>query len=148
MIKNSPSDFPFTKMQGVGNDFTLIDGREFSGVDWSGLAVEICDRRFGVGADGLLVIDNSTIADATMRMYNPDGTPDFCGNGIRCVARFLAEETIQLPSTSTSTSTIHSHTLNIATLAGVRRTVVADPGRDQCLVTVDMGKPRFDPQDI
>src|SRR5438045_8329380 len=91
MSKNLRSNFPFTKMQGVGNDFVLIDGRECSGVDWSGLAVEICDRRFGVGADGLLVIDNSSIADATMRMYNPDGSPDFCGNGIRCVARYLAE---------------------------------------------------------
>src|SRR5437773_7048180 len=124
-----PSNIPFTKMQGVGNDFVLIDGREYSGMDWSGLATEICDRRFGVGADGLLVIDHSNIADAAMRMYNPDGTPDFCGNGIRCVARYLAEEALGVGRRAMGKSPNHpitqshnhptSHTLDIATLAGV-----------------------------
>jgi diaminopimelate epimerase len=148
-----PETLQFTKMQGVGNDFVLIDGREYRGMDWPGLAIEICDRRFGVGSDGLLVIDHSNIADAAMRMYNPDGTPDFCGNGIRCVARYLAEESLGVgpradPPITQSYNHAITHTLNIATLAGVRRTATADPGTDHCSVTVDMGKPRFEPSDI
>jgi diaminopimelate epimerase len=149
-----PETIQFTKMQGVGNDFVLIDGREYSGMDWSGLAVEICDRRFGIGSDGLLVIDHSNIADATMRMYNPDGTPDFCGNGIRCVARYLVEQTSSILFTHMSCSPPHldtstpPHALSIATLAGVCRTVTSNPGTDNCTVSVDMGQARFEPQDI
>src|ERR1041385_7386164 len=90
---DSSTTIRFTKMQGVGNDFVLVDGREMRNADWTNLAVQVCDRRFGVGADGLLVIDSSTMADVLMRMYNPDGTPDVCGNGLRCVARFVAERT-------------------------------------------------------
>src|SRR5690242_2070088 len=74
-MSKSPQTVKFTKMQGVGNDFVVVDGRALSDMDWSGLAREICDRRFGVGADGLLVIDTSRIANVMMRMYNPDGTP-------------------------------------------------------------------------
>jgi len=79
---------PFDKMQGIGNDFVVIDARDRPGADWSGLAIALCDRHFGVGADGLLVVDSDPCADARMHMYNPDGTADFCGNGLRCVARY------------------------------------------------------------
>jgi len=147
----NPVTVQFTKLQGVGNDFVLIDGRGLSGIDWSGLAQEICDRRFDVGADGLLVIDHSTIADAAMRMYNPDGTPDFCGNGIRCIARYLTEEALgvrRLESAKTKMPRLDAHSLDIATLAGVRHTVTRGAGTDHCTVTVDMGQPRFDPECI
>ena len=69
----------FTKMQGVGNDFVVVDGRQYASVDWSTLALELCDRHTGVGADGLLVLENTHLADVRMRMYNPDGTPDVHG---------------------------------------------------------------------
>src|SRR5205814_5085245 len=84
----------FAKMQGVGNDFVVVDGRRDSDYDWSALAIELCDRRTGIGADGLLVLDETGRADIMMRMYNPDGTPDVCGNGLRCVARYVVERRI------------------------------------------------------
>lgn len=133
-----PDRIPFTKMQGVGNDFVVVDGRRNSDLDWSTLAIEICDRRFGVGADGLLVLENSRTADLLMRMYNPDGTPDVCGNGLRCVARYAVERGIHARDT-----------LRIATLAGLRPAQM-HRGADGRIVavTVGMGEPRFDPISI
>src|SRR4051812_1632265 len=78
----------FTKMQGAGNDFVLLDGTREPERDWSALAVPLCSRHFGVGADGLLVMLPSHVADVRMRMFNPDGTEDDCGNGLRCAALF------------------------------------------------------------
>jgi len=128
----------FTKMQGVGNDFVVVDGRALRDLDWSGLAREICDRRFGVGADGLLVVDTSLRADVAMRMFNPDGTPDVCGNGLRCVSRFVADKDgLALPAS-----------LRIATLAGVRNASVEQHDDGGTAVQVEMGEPRFAPGDI
>jgi len=125
-------------MQGVGNDFVVVDGREDGDTDWSVLAVEICDRRTGVGADGLLVLDDTHSADIMMRMYNPDGTPDVCGNGLRCLARYAVEHGI-----------VASETLRIATLAGVRAAQVhRDEAGEITSVTVNMGLPHFDPPTI
>lgn len=124
-------------MQGVGNDFIVVDARASRPLDWAALAREVCDRRFGIGADGLLVIETSHIADIAMRMYNPDGTPDVCGNGLRCVARYVLEKSGNSAST-----------LRIATLAGVRETELYRAPSGECHVTVDMGKPRFNPADI
>jgi diaminopimelate epimerase len=125
-------------MQGVGNDFVVVDGRGQNRLDWSALAKEICDRRLGIGADGLLVIDTTRLADIMMRMYNPDGTPDVCGNGLRCVARCFIERLT--PNAQ--------HSLRIATLAGVRHATVAWNETGECIVTVEMGVPRFTPVDI
>src|SRR5947209_13531818 len=83
-----PKELRFTKMEGVGNDFVVVDGREDAAVDWSTLALELCDRHTGIGADGLLVLEKTSLADIRMRMFNPDGTPDVCGNGLRCMARY------------------------------------------------------------
>jgi diaminopimelate epimerase len=128
----------FTKMQGVGNDFVVVDGRNLRDLDWAGLAREICDRRFGVGSDGLLVLDTSSRADVAMRMYNPDGTPDVCGNGLRCVARFVVEQdALATPA----------H-LRIATLAGLRQADVRRDDSGSFNVRVEMGEPRFAPVDI
>src|SRR5579864_3622173 len=94
-IQNPKSNqLPFTKMQGVGNDFVVVDGRSGHDCDWASLAIEVCDRRMGIGADGLLVLDRTRYADVMMRMYNPDGTPDVCGNGLRCIARYAVERGI------------------------------------------------------
>lgn len=129
------NQFLFTKMQGVGNDFVVIDGRGRGDHDWSALAPEVCDRRLGIGADGLLVLDQTLFADVMMRMYNPDGTPDVCGNGLRCVARYAAEHGI-----------VQSDSLRIGTLAGVREALLhRDADGRISSVTVSMGQPRFDP---
>lgn len=75
----------FAKMQGVGNDFVVVDAEEMRGRDLPALALKLCERRFGVGSDGMLVIGRgSRGADIDFRMFNPDGSEDMCGNGLRC----------------------------------------------------------------
>lgn len=79
----------FYKYQGTGNDFILIDNRSLS---FTGNKINFskhwCDRRFGVGSDGLIFIENSVDADFKMDFYNPDGSQSFCGNGSRCAVSF------------------------------------------------------------
>ena len=82
----------FTKWQGCGNDFVLIDGRKQAPDDYASFAVKVCDRHYGVGADGILVVLPSERADFRMRIFNADGSEaEMCGNGIRCFARYLYE---------------------------------------------------------
>ncbi len=82
----------FTKMHGLGNDFVLLDGRDQPDSPWGKWAVQLLDRRFGVGADQLLVILPSKRADVFMGTFERDGrSSEMCGNGARCVARFLFE---------------------------------------------------------
>jgi diaminopimelate epimerase len=85
--------FDFTKWEGLGNDFIVIDRRE--GGDWPTPehVVQLCDRHFGIGADGLLIITPHPVAGAGMVVINADGSrPEMCGNGLRCVAGALAED--------------------------------------------------------
>ncbi len=84
----------FTKLQGAGNDYIYVDGRD-ADRDWPGLAARISDRHFGVGADGLIVVAPSDKAAVRMRMFNADGSEgEMCGNGIRCFAKFILEREI------------------------------------------------------
>ncbi len=122
----------FVKMQAVGNDFVLVDENARAESDWPRLAVALCDRRFGVGGDGLLVVGPSKVADARMRMFNPDGTEDMCGNGLRCVVHH-AHVAGRSPLSGT-----------IETLAGVRDFRVHPDGT----ITTGMGVPRFAPADL
>ncbi|MSQ61416.1 MAG: diaminopimelate epimerase [Dehalococcoidia bacterium] len=81
----------FAKMHGTGNDFVVVDGRGAER-DWPRLAIAMCDRHFGVGADGILVVEESAVAPLRMRMYNPDGSEaEMCGNGIRCFVKYAVE---------------------------------------------------------
>ncbi len=131
---------PFTKMQGIGNDFIVVDARNGISLDWSALSPEICDRHTGIGADGLLVLENTRFADVVMRMYNPDGTPDVCGNGLRCLSRYVFE-----------TDKVSTDILKVATLAGVRTATClhTSDSTDCCdQISVEMGEPRFLPADI
>ncbi len=80
-------------MQGAGNDFVLVDGRDGRQADWCQLAVKMCDRHFGIGADGLLLVRPSDVADFRMEMWNPDGSvSEMCGNGVRCFGRYLLDD--------------------------------------------------------
>ena len=124
---------PFVKMQSVGNDFVVVDEAAWlPGTLWHETAVALCDRKFGVGADGLLLVGPSQTADLRMRMFNPDGTEDMCGNGLRCVVhRAFARDTISTQG-------------SVETIAGVFRTVVHDDGS----ITTGMGVPQFAPAEI
>jgi diaminopimelate epimerase len=78
---------PFVKVQSIGNDFVLVEARDVPEDNLRGLAMAMCERQFGIGSDGLLVYDDRP--DIIMlRMFNPDGSEDFCGNGLRCAAAF------------------------------------------------------------
>ena len=79
----------FAKMHGAGNDYVYVNGFEEAVADPAALAVEVSDRHFGIGSDGLILILPSAVADLRMRMFNADGSEaEMCGNGIRCVAKY------------------------------------------------------------
>jgi len=99
----------FLKIVGSGNDFVVIDNRKGIIRRREELAKKLCDRKMGIGADGLLLIENSKKADFKMRIFNPDGSEaEMCGNGLRCVFRFLKEKKIT-----------HKKSLMIETKAGI-----------------------------
>jgi diaminopimelate epimerase len=129
----------FTKMHGAGNDYVYVDCfAEPVPRDLPQLARRISDRRFGVGSDGLILICPSERADAEMRMFNADGSPaEMCGNGIRCVAKFLYDHGIR----RREKLTIETAKRIVPMELHVARGVV-----DQ--VRVDMGEPTLNPAQI
>jgi diaminopimelate epimerase len=123
----------FTKWQGTGNDFVIVNGFEETIVDYSTKAIEVCDRHYGIGADGLIMVLPSSIADFQMRIINSDGSePEMCGNGIRCFARYVYESGLT-----------NKTELCVETLAGIiRPTLLLENDRVES-VCVDMGEPRL-----
>ena len=94
---------PFLKVQGAGNDFLLIDAlgenAHLNEIDWSAAAPRICDRHFGVGADGILIAQDTDVAAARMVIVNSDGSDgEMCGNGFRCFTKYLVERVGMTPS--------------------------------------------------
>jgi len=84
------STLSFAKYQGIGNDFILIDDR--AEIFDHKQAAKLCDRNFGIGADGLILLQNDPVADFRMRIFNADGAEaNSCGNGLRCFVRFLQD---------------------------------------------------------
>ena len=82
----------FTKMQGAGNDFILFETGD-ANIDWNAVSKAICDRHYGIGADGLLLLMPSDIADFKMRIFNADGSEsEICGNGLRCMVRYYLDK--------------------------------------------------------
>lgn len=125
-------------MHGLGNDFILIDTRIQRIRNLSRVVPRLCDRRFGIGADQVLVLAESKRAHYRMRIFNADGSEvEMCGNGIRCLAKYIWECEITPPEIR------KSKTLSIETLAGI-----IYPRRSGSMVTVDMGEPVFDPERI
>ena len=121
----------FTKMQGAGNDFIVVEAGNESR-DWARIAIAACDRHFGIGGDGLLLVLPSDIADVRMRLFNADGSEaEMCGNGIRCLVRYIADRGV-----------VPRGELSVETLAGIRRVklITVNGG---IRFQVGMGQPRL-----
>jgi diaminopimelate epimerase len=129
----------FTKMHGTGNDYVYVDCfREPEPDDPGELARLVSDRHFGIGADGLILICRSELADARMRMFNADGSEaEMCGNGIRCVAKYVYDHGI-----------CPKETLKIETGAGVLSLQLEIHAGRTRRVRVDMGEPILKPDKI
>jgi len=136
----------FSKLQATGNDFILVDAGTMEG-EWSKLARAICDRHFGVGADGLILVQDSTIADLKMRLFNSDGSEaEVSGNGLRCFAKYAIEK----GSTGKISSRAEegNSSLAIETLSGVRKVKAYMSGNKVNRVEVNMCLPQFQPEQI
>ena len=126
----------FWKMHGLGNDYIVIDNRsqKISGERAAKLAKRLCQRRFSVGADGLLLVSNSTVADVKMRVFNADGSEaEMCGNGIRCFAKYCYDNGI-----------VHKDEFSVETLSGVKHVWLTLKGNQVAAVRVDMGAPNWE----
>ena len=130
-------DLKFTKMQGCGNDFIIVDYEEFQNFDiqMSELAIKLCDRHFGIGADGL-IIPNTSVEDADIGwfFYNSDGsTAQMCGNGMRCFAKYVYDKGL-----------VNKREFTVKTLAGIMKPEILENGE----VKVNMSKPILNSEKI
>ena len=123
----------FSKWHGIGNDFVIINGFNVRLQDYSKAAIEVCNRHFGIGADGLVTVLPSDKADFTMRIFNSDGSEaEMCGNVTRCVAQYVFENGL----TQKTKLTIETH-------AGIIKPELLLENDKVKLVRVDMGEPRL-----
>ena len=128
----------FTKMQGLGNDYVYVNCFKEKIEDPSALAVRISDRHFGVGSDGLILINPSKVADCEMEMYNADGSRgEMCGNGIRCVGKYMYDYGLT-----------DKEAISVETLAGIKYLQFFIENGKVAKVKVDMGSPILTPAEI
>lgn len=129
----------FTKMHGIANDYVVLNGFKHAVSNPGRAAKELCDRRFGVGSDGLLVVlPGGKAADFRMRMFNPDGSEaEMCGNGIRCFGKYVYDHGLT-----------GKKRITVATLAGTKTLDFAVAGGKVKTVKVDMGEPRLERPEI
>lgn len=128
----------FTKMQGIGNDYIYINCFEEKVDDPSALSIRLSDRHFGIGSDGLILIEPSDIADCKMDMYNADGSRGMmCGNGIRCVGKYVYERGIA-----------KKDVLTVETLSGVKTLKLSVKDGKVGEIEVNMGSPILEPEKI
>jgi diaminopimelate epimerase len=126
----------FWKMHGLGNDYVVIDNRDQKIGDKQAaeLAKKLCERRFSVGADGLLLVCNSAVADVKMRIFNADGSEaEMCGNGIRCFAKYCYENGI-----------VKKNEFPMETLSGIKHVWLTVKDNEVKTVKVDMGAPNWE----
>lgn len=156
----------FTKMHGLGNDFVVLVPAQVGQHPWPVLSRRLCHRRFGVGADGVLLVLPSSQADFRMRMFNPDGSEaEMCGNGIRCFGKFVWEKRfwaaadltveteagLQRLHLNVADGRVQAVDVNMgipgqpptseAVLAGPVHALLAIPGLDVAVTLVSMGNP-------
>lgn len=123
----------FTKMHGLGNDFVIIEEILAEKTDYVELALRMCDRQTGIGADGLVIVMPSEVADVKMKIINSDGSEaEMCGNAIRCFAKYAYEKKL-----------VKYETIRVETLAGIIEPTVLLEGGKVSAVRVNMGEPRL-----
>ena len=128
----------FTKMHGCGNDYIYINCFEEAVEDPAALAVRLSDRHKGIGGDGVILICPSDVADGKMRIFNMDGSEGMmCGNGVRCVAKFLYDHGI-----------CRKTGMAVESKSGVKHCRVVEEGGKAAAVSVDMGPAELDPEKI
>ncbi|MDD9301258.1 MAG: diaminopimelate epimerase [Desulfobacter sp.] len=135
-------EIEFWKMEGLGNDFIMMDDRDekiMGQISYSDLAIRLCDRHFGIGGDGIILAKHSDTHDIRFVIINSDGTePQMCGNGMRCFAKYLYE-----------TGILVKEEIRVETLAGTVIPRVKIDSKDQVVsVRVDMGTPELSPLKI
>lgn len=129
----------FVKMHGAGNDYVYVDGMKYQIPDESAAAKKLSDRHFSIGGDGLIIIKKGTKADFEMVMYNPDGSRGaMCGNGIRCVAKYLFDEGYTNGKTE----------FTIESMGAIKHIKVNVIDGKAVSARVDMGKPILNASDI
>ena len=125
---------PFQKMHGTANDFVVVADQSGGRREWSSIAVAACDRRLGIGADGLLLVQHSERADLRMRLFNADGSEaEMCSNRIRCAAKFALD-----------TGLTRAESLTMRPARSLVGTEILERGEDGAMVRVDMGPPQLD----
>ena len=128
----------FTKMHGIGNDYVYVNCFNETIKDPSAVSKYVSDRHFGVGSDGLIMINPSKVADFEMEMYNADGSRgEMCGNGIRCVGKYVYDYGLT-----------DKTRISVETLGGIKYLDLTVEDGKVKLVWVDMGSPKLTPADI
>jgi len=122
----------FDKFVAAGNDFIIFNGMEDSRIEYRELALKVCDRHFGIGADGLMICKKSDVADIKMLYFNSDGSQgEMCGNGIRSFSKYIYDYKI-----------INKKDMSVETLDGIKQIAIEIDGLDKAnMITVDMGYP-------
>ncbi|MDP2730073.1 MAG: diaminopimelate epimerase [Dehalococcoidales bacterium] len=129
----------FIKAQGAGNDFVLMETDD-TRPDWPRLAIEMCDRHYGIGADGLILLMPSEKADCKMRVFDSDGTEaEACGNGLRCLVKCFVDSRLAGSDCSE---------ISVETIAGIRKARVYRKDGKVTKVQASMGVPKFASKDI
>ncbi len=137
-IKGAYDVLKFEKLQGTGNDFIIFNGIENKLPNHNELAKKVCSRNFGIGADGMMVVEKSKIADIKMLFYNADGTQaPMCGNGIRCFSKYVYEKDI-----------VNDEIFTVETLGGIMKPQVIIEDSKIKSVKVNLGNPIFSTNDI
>jgi len=128
----------FTKMHGLGNDFILVDDREGAYEGGAAQARALCNRRTGIGADGVALLRRSAVADVCMFLYNSDGSvAEMCGNALRCIAKYAYER-----------GAVEGASFAVETPAGIKRVEITARGGEAALICADMGQPCFAPEKV
>jgi len=134
----------FTKMHGLGNDFIVIDNRDEKLRRIRTLSKKLCDRRFGIGADQILLLSHTKKADFRMRIFNADGSEvEMCGNGARCIGKYIWDTILFRDKIDSKNDRSMIDHIAIETIAGVM--VLEKKGN---MYTVDLGEPVLEPAKI